>query len=67
VEIGEQLEITGFSIRSGSGNALFDQSIIDQITRLQQGDQHIPPPPEEVASQYIGQTIAVRFHGRQAR
>ncbi|MCA9608107.1 MAG: TonB C-terminal domain-containing protein [Myxococcales bacterium] len=67
VEIGQSLEIVSFSIRSGSGNALFDQSITDQITRLQQSDQHIPPPPEEVAEQYIGQTIAVRFHGRQAR
>ena len=67
VEIGEQLEIAGFSIRQGSGNALFDQSVTDQITRLQQSGERIPPPPEEVASQYIGQTIAVRFHGRQAR
>ncbi|MBX3273754.1 MAG: TonB C-terminal domain-containing protein [Sandaracinaceae bacterium] len=67
IEIGQDLEIVSFRLRSGSGNALFDQSVTEQLARLQSGDQRIPPPPDEVASQYIGQTIAVRFHGRQAR
>ncbi|MCB9595622.1 MAG: TonB C-terminal domain-containing protein [Sandaracinaceae bacterium] len=67
VEIGQNLEIVSFSVRGGSNNPVFDQSITEQLTRLQASDQHIPPPPEDVADQYIGQTIAVRFHGRQAR
>jgi hypothetical protein len=66
IEIGQNLEIVSFDQRGTSGNALFDQSVIEQLTRLQAGDQHIPPPPPEVADQYIGQSIAVRFHGRQA-
>lgn len=65
VEIGQNLEIVSFSIIRSSGNALYDQSIAEQLTRLQATDQHIPPPPEEVAEQYIGRPIAVRFHGRQ--
>ena len=65
VEIGQNLEIVSFSVIRSSGNALYDQSIAEQLTRLQAADQHIPPPPEEVAEQYIGRPIAVRFHGRQ--
>lgn len=66
VSIGPELQILSFSIRSESGNPLFDESVTQHLTRLQASDQRIPPPPEEVASQYIGQTIAVRFSGRQA-
>ncbi len=67
VAIGQNLEIVSFGLRAGSGNAVFDQSITEHLTRLQASDNRVPPPPEEVAAQYIGQTIAVRFHGRQAR
>jgi hypothetical protein len=67
IQIGQDLEIVSFSIRgAGSGNPLFDESVTQQLTRLQASDQRIPPPPEEVADQYIGRAIAVRFHGRQA-
>ncbi|MGE0788409.1 MAG: TonB C-terminal domain-containing protein [Sandaracinaceae bacterium] len=67
VQIGANLEIVSFEIRgNGSGDGLFDQSILEQLTRLQATGQHIPPPPEDVASQYIGQSIVVRFSGRQA-
>ncbi len=67
VQIGQDLELVSFSLRRGSGNAVFDQSILEHLTRLQATDQHVPPPPEDVAEQYIGQAIAVRFHGRQGR
>ena len=66
LQIGSSLEIVSFSIRQGSGDAVFDHSITEQLTRLQSTGERIPPPPEEVADQYIGQPIAVRFHGRQA-
>lgn len=66
VHIGANLELVRFEIRNSSGNPLFDESVIQQLTRLQAADQHIPPPPEDVASQYIGQAIAVRFRGREA-
>ncbi len=67
VQIGPDLSIVSFAVRgSGSGNPLFDDSILQQLTRLQASGQHVPPPPEEVADEYIGQRIAVRFHGRQA-
>ena len=65
VQIGQDLELASFSLRRGSGNAVFDQSILEHLTRLQATDQHVPPPPEDVADQYVGQSIAVRFHGRQ--
>lgn len=66
VQIGPDLQIASFNLRGTSGNALFDQSVNEQLTRLQAAQQPIPPPPEEVADQYIGQSIVVRFNGRQA-
>lgn len=66
VDIGENLEIVSFSIRTSSGNPIFDQSILDQLTRLQATDQHLPPPPEEIAAEYIGRQRPFRFNGRQA-
>jgi outer membrane biosynthesis protein TonB len=67
VQIGGNLEIVSFEVRASSGNALFDQSVLEQLTRLQTSGATIPPPPEEVAADYIGQRIAVRFSGRDAR
>lgn len=66
IQIGPELQIVSFEVRRSSGNALFDQSVTEHLTRLQATDQRIPPPPEEVAAQYIGAEIAVRFSGRQA-
>lgn len=66
VSIGPDLQILSFEIQRSSGNPLFDESVIQQLTRLQASDQRIPPPPEEVADQYIGQTIPIRYNGRQA-
>lgn len=66
VEIGADLQIVSFEIRASSGDPLFDESVLQQLTRLQAADQRIPPPPPDVAAQYIGQAIVVRFNGRQA-
>lgn len=66
IQIGADLQIVSFEVRRSSGNALFDQSVTEHLTRLQATDQRIPPPPEEVAAQYISAEIAVRFSGRQA-
>jgi hypothetical protein len=67
VEMGETLQIVSFRIRRSSGHAEFDESIARQLSRLRDSDQRLPPPPEEIAAQYVGRTLAVRFHGRDAR
>lgn len=67
VEIGAELQIVSFEVRTSSGNPLFDESAVQQLTRLQAADGRIPPPPEELADQYIGRTIVVNFSGRDAR
>ncbi len=66
VSIGADLQLQSFEIRTSSDNPLFDDSALQQLTRLQASRTPIPPPPDEVADQYIGRTIAVRFSGRQA-
>ncbi len=67
VTIGPELQIVRFAIRRSSGNPLFDDSAIQQLTRLQASDARIPPPPEEEADTYIDRTVGVRFRGRDAR
>jgi TonB C terminal len=67
VEIGDDLKIHSFRIARGSGDADFDLSVGAQIQRLIDTGATIPPPPEEVAAQYLGQTRPFRFNGRNAR
>lgn len=66
IRIGPELQIVSFEV-TPSSNPVFDQSVVEQLTRLQAADARIPPPPEEVAAQYIDTTIAIRFRGREAR
>lgn len=67
VSIGEDLRVTGFRLVQTSGNADFDLSVTGQLQRLVDSQSTIPPPPEEVAAQYLGQTRPFRFRGRDAR
>jgi hypothetical protein len=66
VRIGPELQIVSYDVRTSSGNPVFDESVMQQLERLQAGDQRIPPPPEEVAAEYIDRLIVVRFRGRDA-
>ncbi len=65
VEIGSDLRIAKFSLLKTSGNKLFDQSVLDQLERLQREAIAVPPPPEEVSSQFIGRRLPIRFWGKQ--
>ncbi len=65
VEIGDDLRIAKFSLLKTSGNRLFDQSVLDQLERLQREAIAVPPPPDEVSSRFIGRRLPVRFWGKQ--
>lgn len=67
VDIADDTRITGFRLGRSSGNADFDQSVEAQMTRITQGASNIPPPPEEVAPQFLGRPFTVNFRGRDAR
>jgi hypothetical protein len=67
VTLTQDLRIASFRIRTPSGNPLFDQSVIDQLTRLQRSGSALDEPPPEVEAQYRGATLGARFRGRQAR
>ena len=67
VDIADDTRITGFRIARTSGNADFDQSVDAQLTRISQAESNIPPPPEEVAAQYLGRQVTLNFRGRDAR
>jgi hypothetical protein len=67
VELSADGHLTSFSITNGSGNALFDQSVLDRFEALRSADATIPEPPEAVRDQYYGRSRSVRFNGRDAR
>jgi hypothetical protein len=67
VDVAEDTRISGFRIGRSSGNADFDQSVEAQMTRISQAEANIPPPPEEVAAQYLGRQVTLNFRGRDAR
>ena len=67
VDIADDTRITGFRLGRSSGNADFDQSVEAQLTRITQAASNIPPPPEEVAAQFLGRPFTVNFLGRNAR
>lgn len=67
VQIGQDRSIGGWSVRRGSGNALFDQSVMDRLQALKDSNAQVPEPPAEIAADYLGQTIGVDFKGRSAR
>lgn len=64
VQITPQRLIGSFEIVGGSGEPLFDQSVVDNLQRLRESHAEIPEPPEEVAHQFLGQKITLRFKGR---
>lgn len=67
IDVGDDTRIVSFRIARGSGNPDFDQSVEAQMTRLIQANGNIPPPPEEVAAQYLGRSVTLNFRGRDAR
>jgi len=68
IDLSEDLHITGFRVAlAGSGNALFDQSVLNRIAEVQASNTTLPEPPPEVAAQFVGQTFTLRFLGRNAR
>jgi outer membrane biosynthesis protein TonB len=67
VEITGDRQIADYRIRGSSGNALFDQSVLDRLQALKDSNAQVPEPPPEVASEYLGRTIGLRFRGRDAR
>ena len=43
------------------------QSFITQLQALKDSNAEVPEPPPEVAAEYLGRTIGLRFRGRDAR
>ena len=66
IEIHEDTTIGEWRIERSSGEPDFDESVSAQMTRIVQASPNIPPPPEEVSAQYLGQHIRVQFSGRNA-
>ncbi len=67
VAIDAEGRITGVTVAQGSGNALFDQSVLDRVEALRSAAATIPEPPASVRDQYLGRARSVRFNGRDAR
>jgi outer membrane biosynthesis protein TonB len=66
-EITRDLKVGDFKVEQSSGAPLFDQSVEDRFQQLRSEGVTLPTPPPEVADQFLGKTIGVRFHGEGAR
>ena len=66
VKVSTDGHVVGVEVQQGSGDPLFDQSTIDAVTALIQAGTQIPEPPPEIAQNYYGQTLPVRFRGSDA-
>jgi outer membrane biosynthesis protein TonB len=67
IDVGADTRIEGFRVVRSSGNPDFDESVVAQMTRIRTNEGNIPPPPEEVAAQYLGREVTLNFRGRDAR
>lgn len=67
VRVSSEGKIEGVELATPSGDPLFDQSVIDAVTALIQAQATIPEPPPEIAQNYYGATLTVRFRGSEAR
>lgn len=67
VRIGDDLRVLSFRVVRGSGNPDYDLAVEQQLQRLVDAQSVIPPPPDEVASNYVGREVGFNFLGRDAR
>jgi TonB family protein len=67
VKVSDDGHVEAVEIQTSSGDPLFDQDVIDAVTRLIQANAQIPEPPPEIAQNYYGKTLPVRFRGSDAR
>lgn len=65
--ITNALKVGPSTIVKPSGEALFDQSVEDRFEQLRSLGTTLPEPPPEVADQFVGREITVRFHGERTR
>ncbi|MET0343367.1 MAG: TonB C-terminal domain-containing protein [Polyangiales bacterium] len=67
VQLSSEGLLEAVSIQKSSGDPLFDQSVLDAVTALIDVKATIPEPPPELAANYYGKTLGVRFRGSEAR
>ena len=65
-EMTSALKVGPSQIVKDSGEPLFDQSVEDRFEQLRSLGTTLPEPPPEVADQFIGKEITVRFHGERS-
>lgn len=67
VEITADCKLGKTEIIGSSGEPLFDQSVEDRFEELRSLGTTLPEPPPEVAAQFLGNTIGLRFRGEKAQ
>ena len=67
VKVSTEGLIEEAGVSQSSGDPYFDQSAMDAVTTLIQSKATIPEPPPELITDVYGQTIEVRFDGRDMR
>jgi hypothetical protein len=63
LEITADCKVGETKIVTPSGEPLFDQSVEDRFQELRSLGTTLPEPPPEIADQFLGRTIGLRFKG----
>lgn len=64
VVLSSELRIASFELKRSSGNPLFDEAVIQHLTKMQRANRVAPPPPEDAADTYLNRQLPIRFTGR---
>ncbi len=63
--VTEDGRVESYRLTRPSGNEAFDQAVRRRVDQAEGAE--LPPPPESIADQVLGQTISLRFFGRHLR
>ncbi len=67
IQIEDDGRLRSVEIFKSSGDPLFDNDVMASVQALIQSGASIPEPPPDLTGTYYGQTISVRFSGKDLR
>lgn len=67
IKVDINMLIVSIDVQRKSGNAMFDESVMNAVERVRSEVRNLPPPPEAIAANVFGAGINMTFHGKEAR
>jgi len=67
IEVADDGTLRAVTVRRGSGDPLFDRSVIDRVEALIRVNAKLPEPPDSLRDQFYGQVLPIAFDGKNLR